>query len=604
MRGLTLKHKKITYFLIAISLCGALFNVGYFGSPTMSAYFFYIIPSAITIVFAGLILATRGIDIPKFNYTPAVLLCGLTLYYYLQSFFTPDGKFLAVHVYMLVNCLLLLALILLFKIQKIEIAIIYKIVFFLAVIESLICLMQFIGIVKSNNEYMTVSGTWINPNVTAIYLSLSLPAVISIFINPKSDTKKIYSVGVLFIIAAILSLKCRTAFIGSLISTLILLGVHYNCIVFIKTKVSLTKKISFGIVILLLTMLGGNYLYKAKQASADGRQLIWKISASMISQKPIVGLGYGMFEREYNIKQAHYFASKGASENEIANASFVYMAYNEFLQNFVEGGMMGFVLFTTFLMSLLVRMNRYVNEDKPGQNRNVYTVAAHAAIAGFAVMSLINFTVQAIPAMAIFIIYAAVVCSFDKSYQKKIFAFEWLKTSLCSIFLLGALFILFSQIPLASAYAKTNNAISQSNENDNTNRVEALKSLQGKIQTSDFYYTALGKVLYKEKLYAEALKMFKQSAQFSSSPSIQMQICNCYCKLKQFDSAIYTLKFISNMAPNRLTPKYGMMKIYQQISDSSNAQKMAHELVTMQPKGPSPKAIFYKQEAQNYLNEQ
>ncbi len=49
------------------------------------------------------------------------------------------------------------------------------------------------------------------------------------------------------------------------------------------------------------------YSYKTKQASADGRILIWKVSAGLLAGKPFGGYGYGLFEREYNLAQGQKY---------------------------------------------------------------------------------------------------------------------------------------------------------------------------------------------------------------------------------------------------------------------------------------------------------
>ena len=72
-----------------------------------------------------------------------------------------------------------------------------------------------------------------------------------------------------------------------------------------------------------------------------------------IAEKPILGSGYGQFEHDYNLAQAHYFATGKATQQEIYNASYVHMSYNEFLENLFEGGIIGLVLFVGLLVALL-----------------------------------------------------------------------------------------------------------------------------------------------------------------------------------------------------------------------------------------------------------
>lgn len=90
----------------------------------------------------------------------------------------------------------------------------------------------------------------------------------------------------------------------------------------------------------------GIHLYQIKNNSADGRLLIWKLSTKMIAENPFKGYGYGLFERNYNLKQASYFANQTSSNTERRNASFVAMAYNDYLEQTIEGGILGLLFYS------------------------------------------------------------------------------------------------------------------------------------------------------------------------------------------------------------------------------------------------------------------
>lgn len=66
----------------------------------------------------------------------------------------------------------------------------------------------------------------------------------------------------------------------------------------------------------------------------------------MIAENPFKGYGYGLFERNYNLKQASYFANQTSSNTERRNASFVAMAYNDYLEQTIEGGILGLLFYS------------------------------------------------------------------------------------------------------------------------------------------------------------------------------------------------------------------------------------------------------------------
>ena len=77
------------------------------------------------------------------------------------------------------------------------------------IFEAAWCLLQLIHILPPANPVFPISGSFDNPNITAMYLTAILPFVIF------SHKKKWLRWGsILCILAAILVLRCRTAYIG------------------------------------------------------------------------------------------------------------------------------------------------------------------------------------------------------------------------------------------------------------------------------------------------------------------------------------------------------------------------------------------------------
>ncbi len=84
-----------------------------------------------------------------------------------------------------------------------------------------------------------------------------------------------------------------------------------------------------------------------------------------------------------------------------AHAGHVHMAYNEFIQQMVEGGLLGLLFPVCILLCLLI---------PPLADKDRFTGMSGAAYAGmiaFALMSMVNFTVQAVPVMCLSALYAA-----------------------------------------------------------------------------------------------------------------------------------------------------------------------------------------------------
>lgn len=584
---------KTAHIIIAIIIVSSLINNDYFCNPSFTAYFFYAISTSAFLIFTGISLIKNKNQLTGINYTPLILFTLLSIFYLLQGLFA-KGSINTMQVYIAANALLLIAFTLLIKNRSINLKVIYNIIIVAALIESFVCILQFSGLFKSQNEFLKVSGTWVNPNVTAMFLAMSFPAALAICITKRDNKPKfnIHYLPIIIISIALLLLKCRTAIVGSLVIIAIVLNSRYNFLQKIKS-ISLKKQFGYYSIFLLITIPLALFAYKAKQNSADGRKLIWKTSANMFMQNPITGIGYGNFEHDYNLQQAKYFEEGNGTAQEINNASFVNMAYNEFLQNAVEGGVIALGLFTAFLTILFISSKEQKKQSPPTAE------LAFSGVAAFTTMSILNFTVQAIPAMCLFLIYTSTICA--KTTKINISMPTFLKPSISILLILAGSVIFSTQNSLAKSFAKTKKAITLSNNGDNLKAMKILMPLSTKMKNSETYWITYGKVLYNQKLYLQALEKFKIASILTSSPSLFMQVGNCYFKLQQFDSAISACTIAKNIAPNRIKPNYALMKIYERMNDTVNIIKTANEIIALQPKGKSKEAETYKAEANKIL---
>jgi O-antigen polymerase len=569
------------HIILALIITATLVSSDYFINASLAAYFFFVIAASVLFAITGIYFVTNKKLSVQINFLPLILLFLLAGYYFFQTLLSAKA-ITTIHIY-------------LFKNEILNNQSVFNIISVAAIVESLICVFQFGGLIKSQNQFIKVSGTWENPNVTAMFLSMSLPAILSNTIFKK------YTATIWFnrcfaavILIAITLLKCRTAFIGSLVVLTIFLNQKYNVSNKLKEKYSFSKQLLLLFLSLVLIIPVAIYAYKWKQNSADGRKLVWKISAFMFTQNHITGIGFGNFEHDYNLQQAEYFAQGKGSSEEINNAGFVNMAYNEFLQNAVEGGVIALLLFSAFIFSL------FASSTKQKQPIPPPAALAVSGIAAFAAMSFFNFSVQAIPVMCLFIIYAALIISNSKSIVS--FTFFQNKKFVSAILSLSGILIFATQISLANAFAKTKVAINLSKDGFNAEAVEALKPLSSKMQNCEAYWVNFGNALSNQKDYKKALFSYKKASTITSSPFLYMNIGNIYFKLHQFDSAINSCTTAKNIMPSRLKPRYALMKIYEAKNDTANAIQTAKELIAMQPKFQSKEADYYKEDALKTLS--
>ena len=643
------KTNKPLLILITLLIVGSLVNINIFGPTTMSAYFFYTILGALLAVIAGVGFLKSKQSVQINNPLPILLLGLLAVYYIINGLINTQGGINLRHYIILVDAVLLITYCMLISKGSISFLAIGKIVSFVAAIESIICILQQLGIVASQDNLFKVTGSNVNPNVTAMFLAMAVPALLLVLFKGSKTYRTIAIVSSILCIIAMILLQCRTAFIGAAFGTALILNQQYQLLNNLRSKFNKAGLIICFTFALCLITYAFFFLYHSKQASSDGRLFIWKVSLQAIAQKPILGSGYGQFEHDYNLAQAKYFATGTATQQEIMNAGYVHMSYNEFLENLFEGGIIGLVLFVVLLAVLLAPLFRRgvgvrskeqgvsLSQSKAGKmeksstsigfNKRNLTAADHAyyayaGIATFTIMCFFNFTVQAMPVRALFILYAAVCCTLPYSRHCEALrgmkqsnlnsAFVRVLTLIRSVFSNGAPFkvgmlafslLLFLQLlTLSKAYNLCKTIMESSGDLGVKETCRELGTLEKDMNESTYYWVSYGNILLAGKYTASAVQKLKSATRFSSNPNIYLEIANCYNKMGKYQEAIDAINIAKNIEPHHFAPLYSLMKVYKNSKDTTDALLTAKAIIVMQPKVASDKVTFYKKEATAITN--
>jgi tetratricopeptide (TPR) repeat protein len=335
-------------------------------------------------------------------------------------------------------------------------------------------------------------------------------------------------------------------------------------------------------------------LYQFKKDSTEGRLLIAKLALQLGMEKPILGQGLGAFEQKYNLVQAAYFESGKASEKEIFTASHVKTPYIEYLLIFIESGIVGLALFIAFLLLLLVPKF----EEK--QNNKQYQTA-YAGVLAFSVMALSNFMFAITAVIAVFIIYAAFLSNFETKFSKTV-VLQRNHAFLLAIVLLflGSAFSIY-QGQIAYAFRNVKKASSWIKKEKYEDAIQLLDNQKEQLYFSDQWLINYGWAYQCVGNYQSALEKYEIAEKYTSDPELFMDMSFCYAKQSNFDKAMQKCSTAIYIAPNRIYPRYGLMNILLAKKDTTNAEKVAREIIAQTPKGISKDAPFYKEEARKLL---
>ena len=221
--------------------------------------------------------------------------------------------------------------------------------------EALHGLGQIAGIYPSNHSLFVLTGTFYNPGPYSGYLAAVLPIALHRMLvsNGKKDRLSVaqyyFSMCVLLLICCVLPAgMSRAAWFASLISCgYVVLRVYR---VKVKSFVSKHRYAVSGV--LIVGALLASSAYFMKRDSADGRLLIWKVTAQTIVSSPWGEENGRTFSAIYSDAQERYFTNCEYSESEAWVAGTPDFAFNEYLQIAVEYGVWVSILLVTVLLVL------------------------------------------------------------------------------------------------------------------------------------------------------------------------------------------------------------------------------------------------------------
>ena len=596
--------------VILVIIAGSLLNTRYFYIPTLSAYYLFIISTAGMGIITGCMLVKKYISNINLSWN-LFFMAIWCLYIVIQTYLTGNNS--AMQIYYLSILLFFMCITLFFNHPRFSFLLLYKLIFALSCIEALICMLQYAGWCGSISPYFKVSGTYTNPNVTAMFMAMMSSVIPVLYGQSGKKLKRLILSGTGMIIIALFLLKCRSAFIGGAMAISIFFALKYRVFHWLADQRNRKSVLIMAFLGLGLAASVANVIYQAKKDSADGRKFIWKVSSAMIAEKPFVGYGYGSFEREYNLYQSAYVATGKASAAELENARHVFMAYNEFLQNLLEGGLPGLLLFLLVIISLLYNplgkatILNSVQNNKVWQNHDNersalsadYLRVAYAGAIAFCIMGIFNFTLPAIPVMLMFLLYAAVINYFT---AKRTWAFA--KTGcicLGIILLLTGIVLAYTQIKTTAAHRQNKLAANFLKDRKYQEAITILTPLSADLSDSDSYWRNYAQALVLVQDYREALETIEKAKQLSANPELYLLAGNCYLRLKQYPQAVQEYQQASYLEPTRFKPRYYLMNSALKAGDIPKALHTAQEIIDLRPKIPSDKVTYYKNAAKKLL---
>ena len=461
---------------------------------------------------------------------------------------------------------------------------------------------QCMGFMEPESSLYTVTGACDNPNVTAMYLAGCVPLIVQRL--RSSDRKVAYVLFLVLALFAVVLLRCRTAYIGLAVEAAVFFlfsskdsrikGFHLqretNCNPKIHSSIG---KVFLAVVALLVVSVAAVRMYQMKRDSADGRLLVWKVSASMIAEHPM-GCGYGLFPKHYNLRQAEYFHEEHGTETERRNASFVYMAYNDFLEHGVEGGVIGMLFLAGFYVLII--------KDPPLPSKGGRCLSA--VLSAFAVMSLVNFVVAGIQTWLLVVCCAAVVaagCSRADEPEEAVGGRSLLLQRLVSVALV-VLVLMLSVITGRMTYAQYQlGRVEERMSAGEAVSDSVFADLEKNIYSSEAFWRLRAHGLKRTGDYGQATLCINNAMRYTAAPLLCYMAHRCLSELGREADGIGYINEVYHTQPTLLLPKLILMRFYDSKGDTVTAMKYANEIVNADAKVSDRKTAAIVREAEMYL---
>jgi O-antigen ligase len=409
-------------------------------------------------------------------------------------------------------------------------------------------------------------GTIGTANAYGLFLALSIIAALS---DIRSFKRWVYQIllcsGILLMFVALVFNRSRGALLGLVVAGLIIIFfilvneknsytsnkffMRYIDPVFARFK---NKRFSL-IVILSVIFIGlsgfGFFLYRLNPESSKGRIMAWEVSAPMVVDHPVFGVGHGRFAREYLYYQAEYF--KYPENQKIAyKAANLKQAHNEYLQAFCESGILGGLLFLSIWIIAIWRFYQHLRND--GNFKAMYycltgilmTVLVHA---------IVDTPLHVLPISVVTYGVLGLVPVGSLTYlikiRKKII--NWV---LLILFIGYTGFLIFKSCYQYPAYINWKKGLDYREKHQWKPAVEYYRPALKKLPQKGRLQFVLGAALSMMGNYKEAVFLLEESLETFTERNIFLSLSFTALKMKDYKNAEQYAHMASFMFPDHLMP--------------------------------------------------
>ncbi|MEQ8927564.1 MAG: O-antigen ligase family protein, partial [Fulvivirga sp.] len=314
-------------------------------------------------------------------------------------------------------------------------------------------------------------------------------------------------------------------------------------------------------------------IYNLKKDSADGRLLMWKISAQQIANNPLLGSGINKFTHAFGNQQAQYFHSHEFDEKEALVAGKGEYAFNEFLKIGVEHGLIGIVFFLTIIIcALQVSFANYSNSKM--------IVATSGSLISLLVFSLFSYPFSMTPLLLNLFFFLCIISALSpNNFNVRIGRGS--RIILFILIFLGCPFILKMQLNKYQIMQEWKVASLLSSNSSYKEAIEIMNKIEPELCYRGDFMLDYGQILAINENYVRAIRVLKQASNLTSDPYLFNSLGQCYQALKMYEEAELCYLHAYYLIPHKFYPRYLLVKLYEERGDLASAKILAMKVKKM-----------------------
>jgi len=487
-------------------------------------------------------------------------------------------------------------------------------------------LLQLYGMIPSKHNLFSITGPFHNPGPFSGWIVAALPLALSYAIDlygSKSENEFrmvklwknklriavsphwyvrhiILTLSVVTMATIVLVLPpatSRASWIAGAVASFFVIMNHERLRYWRKPILTRVRSLGTGAItiiaagIIILSLSSAFALYSLKKESVEGRLLVWRVTATLIGEKPLTGHGAGSFTRDYMQAQADWFSSGRGTQSEIDRAGSPNYVFNELLELWLEKGLIAVVVSLLGIYCLLYpRLTRSGNPPPSSYSVKGFGEQLNGAtITGLkgALIATITFSIFSYPfSLSPFVLQIVAATALLAAFSQQVFI---LRTPVKRIIVVP-LALLMLLLPFIF-YSQRKDYYAALKEWREAHRLYSMKAYDASVlkyekalaslNDDGLFLQMYGKALSQAGDYRRSNEVLDNAGKYFSSQIISLTLGDNHRALGNVRKAEVAYMNAQNMIPGMLYPRYQLFMLFSETGQKDRASEVADDIISM-----------------------